>query len=142
MNNIDIELYKVLDNGDELIIDKKLKHHLFRNCEELTKDITAISVTSYPNNWWKYRDTNNFEHLFNSDNIEVTTGIKTMNCHVYSNGYWKYASKNGSWNIIDTNGNNITLSIPYIYDCNVYNNGTFDYCISKDDSYILKNISK
>jgi hypothetical protein len=141
MNKENIELYKVLDNGDELIIDKNLKHHLYRNCEELTKDKVAISVTSYPNNWWKFRDGNNFEHLFNDKNIEVTLGIKTMNCHVYNSGYWKYASKNGSWNIIDNNGNNLTINIPYIYDCNVYSNNTFDYCTAKNEPYILyKNV--
>ena len=53
MNKENVEAYKVLDNGDELIIDKNLRHHLFRNCEELTKDVKAISVISYANGWWK-----------------------------------------------------------------------------------------
>lgn len=140
MHNKNIELYKVLDNGDELVIDKNLRHHLYRNCEELTKGVEAISVTSYHNGWWKYRDVNNFEHLFNDNNAEVTIGIKTMNCHAYNNSIWKYASKNGSWNIIDISGNNITANIPYIYDCNVYSNGTYDYCTDKDKEYILKQI--
>ena len=140
MNTENIEAYKLLDNGDELVIDKNLKHHLYRNCEELTKNVIAISAMSYPNEWWKYRDGNNFEHLFNAKGVEMTAGIKTMNCHVYTNGYWKYAIKNGSWNIIDPNGINITSSIPYVYDCNVYNNNTFDYCTAKGEPYILKQI--
>lgn len=140
MYSKNIEVYKLLEHGDELIIDRYLKHHLYRNCEELTKGLAAVSAMSYPNGWWKYRDVNGFEHLFNADNVEVTVGIKTMNCHVYNNGYWKYASKNGSWNIIDTNGKNITSTIPYVYDCNVYNNSTFDYCTTKGEQYILKQI--
>jgi hypothetical protein len=88
MNKKDIKNYKILDNNDELIIDSLLKYHLYRNCEELTKDIEAVYATSYFNNMWKYRDINGFEHLFDSNNVELTKDIKTMFCHAYNNGYW------------------------------------------------------
>lgn len=135
MKKEDIQTYKVLENYDELIIDKNFRHHLFRNCIELTKDVEALFAMSYANNWWKYRDAAGFEHLFDENNNELTKDIKTMVVECHNNRYWKYMSKNGSWNIIDNNGKNITENIPYIYECIVYNDGSFDYRSSENDEF-------
>lgn len=136
MKTEEVEKYKLLENHDELIVDKNYRYHLFRNCEELTKDKEALFATSYINNWWKYRDKSGFEHLFNADGAEMTAGIKTMVVECYKNCYWKYMSKNGSWNIIDNKGNNISSKIPYIYECIVYDNGNFDYRVSETDNFV------
>ena len=133
--------YKLLENYDELYIDDKHRHHLYRNCEELTKGIEAIYATSYKNDWWKYRDVYGFEHLIDNNGIEKTKDIKTMLVECYKNNYWKYMSKNGSWNIIDPSGVNLTQNISsIIYDCIVYPDGNIDIKIDKDsDNYIPLN---
>lgn len=127
MNKNDIKSYRVLENNDELIIDKNYRYHLFRNCEELTKGKEAIFATSYHNDFWKYRDISGFEHMFNANDEEITKGVKTMVVECYNNGYWKYMSKNGSWNIIDNRGNNVTPNESMIYECSVYDNGDVEY---------------
>lgn len=131
MKSEDIKSYKVLENHDELIVDKNFRYHLYRNCEELTKNVQALKATSYSNDWWKYRDTTGFEHLFNAEGIELTKDIKTMVVECYKNNIWKYMAKNGSWNIIDSNGNNITPE-GFIEDCYIYSN-QIEYKI-KDDA--------
>ena len=47
--------YKFMPNGDELIMDENMRYHLFRNCEELTHNVSAIKAESFANDYWKYR---------------------------------------------------------------------------------------
>ena len=135
MKKENVETYKLLENHDELIIDKNFRYHLYRNCEELTVGKEALFATSYINNYWKFRDRQGFEHLYNDNNEELTIGIKTMVIECYKNGYWKYMAKNGSWNIIDNTGHNITPDVPYIYECIVYEDGKIDYRENKDSEF-------
>lgn len=128
-------IYKILPNHDELVRDKNYRYHLFRDCEELTSNKEALFATSYSNNYWKYRDVNGFEHLYNSRGKELTDGIKTMIVNCYSNSYWAYTIKDGSWKVMDNNNIDITPDVTYIYELIVHPNGKIEYKTEKDGEF-------
>lgn len=119
--------HKILPNYDELIIDDKNHYHLYRNCEELTAGVVALYATSYPNNFWKYRDCDNFEHLFTPDGVELTAETKTAWVESFICGHWKYMDKNGGWHIMNSSNKCISDDVPFIHECNIFSNGDWEY---------------
>lgn len=119
--------HNILPNHDELIIDKNQHFHLYRNCDELTEGVVALYATSYPNDYWKYRDSNNLEHLFTADGVELTAEIKTAWVEVFMCGHWKYMDKTGGWHIMDSNNRCISDDVPFIHECTVFSNGDWEY---------------
>lgn len=67
---------------------------LFRNDIELTIDITDFIKEAYvyDNEYWSYKDANNFVHLFNNSG-EMTKNIKTLGVLRHpQTGQWLYAN--------------------------------------------------
>lgn len=121
---------KVLGNGDELVIDTNFRYHLFRNEEELTKNVQALKAESYANNYWKYRDLNNFEHLFDTNGTELTADIKTMWVEAYKCNYWKYMTKEGLWHLCNSKNERLTKE-PGVFSITVFPNGDWEQKITE-----------
>lgn len=81
------------DFGGKVYIDKDNHSHLFIGDKEMTNGKVAIESFMYDKEYWSYRDTDKFIHLF-KNNDELTEGIKTLGIlQDPRSGRWVYANE-------------------------------------------------
>ena len=64
------------------------------------------SYHEYNNGDWKYKDKQNFAHLFSrEEGIELTKSVRAVECWPYTNGFWGYKDEKGFMYLFRRTGN-------------------------------------